>query len=122
MTVSRETLEQQHSPFGRVRNRATDARTRRGDARRALIVQAVLTSARDGNFRPGLVELRQRTGIPKTSIVRLFGSLDLLYRVVARRHIPEILQAAGCDAVRVDPNAGQRLAWLIMVGKPRELS
>ncbi|MCW5737342.1 MAG: hypothetical protein KIS73_24665 [Enhydrobacter sp.] len=118
MTVSHETVEQRRSPCGRVRDRATDARTRRGDARRALIVQAVLASAREGNFRPGLVELHARTGIAKTSIVKLFGSLDLLYRVVAREHARAVVDAAGGAAGFF---AAERFAWLVMVGKRREL-
>lgn len=118
MTVSHETVEQRRSPCGRVRDRALDGRTRRGDARRELIVQAVLASARDGNFRPSLVELRERTGIAKTSIVKLFGSLNLLYRVVAREHAQAVVDAAGGAAGFF---GADRFAWLIMVGKRREL-
>ena len=115
--VSQETVAQVHSgKSGRVRDRCTDARTRRGDARRAQVIDAVIASARDGNFRPSFADLTERTGIPGASVARLFGKLHLLYRVVARQHVAEI-----CDAMRgADALEERDIAWLIMVGKRRE--
>lgn len=115
--VSHETVGQTVSPgFGRVRDRETDARTRRGDLRRAQVIAAVLACARDGDLRPTYAELTMRTRIPAASIAKLFGKLHLLYRVVARERAAEI-----CEAVRGPDALEERdLAWLLMVGKRRE--
>ena len=100
-----------------MRDRETDARTRRGDLRRAQVIAAVLACADAGDFRPTYSELAFRTGIPIASIASLFGRLHLLYRVVARERAAEI-----CEALRRHSSAAERdMAWIVMVGKKREL-
>lgn len=118
--VSRETVGDSRSPsYGRVRDRASDGRTRKGDARRAVVIEAVLASCRDGNFRPGLDELVRRSGIPKGSIIKLFGALPLIYRIVARERPDEVADAGRHAAGGV---VGlKEFAWLIMVGQSRDL-
>lgn len=120
--VSREALGDSGSPsYGRVRDRRYDGRTRKGDARRQQVIEAVLSYCRDGNFRPKLDELVVRSGIPRGSIIRLFGALPLIYRVVARERWGAVIEAAGLEIL--DPGEAEKtLAWLIMVGKPRSLA
>lgn len=122
MTVSRETLAAPRSPsYGRVRDRAIDGRIRKGLATRERIVDAVLAAVGRGNFRPTNREVARAAGVTPPAVIKHFGSLDLLYRVIAREHPAEVVAAAGIEAPGGAPG-GRALAWTIMVGKPRGLS
>lgn len=123
--VSHGTHPVRRSPngYGPVRDRARDARTRAGDARRKLVIDAVVAAALEGNFRPDLGLLQAVTGMPKTTILSLFGRIHLLYRVVARERADEIVIAlrhnARADAFPLGCD-NKALAWFVMVGAPRE--
>ena len=71
-----------------------------------------------GNFRGTAQQLADLAGVRRQSICRYFGSVDLLYRVVAREHWkavePHLPTYNGFEA--------RALVWLVLVGKPRELS
>lgn len=96
-----------------------------GDARRKIVVDAVCALALEGCFRPGLGALQAATGMPKTTLLSLFGRIHLLYRVVARERADEIVMAlrhnarAGAFPLGCDNKA---LAWFVMVGTACERS
>lgn len=83
---------------------------------RQAILKATLQLIAAGDFRPEAKEIAALAGIHRSAVTRLFGSVDLLYRVIAREHAGAVMAAVrGPDALEE-----KDLAWLIMVGQPRE--
>lgn len=117
MTVSHETLAQ---PKSDGRRYVSPFRQNQGERTRAALVEATLSFVRQGNFRPEAREVAERAGRHASAVVRHFGSIDLLYRVIARGHWSEVLHAARIDDCHDRRNVD--LAWMIMVGQPREIS
>jgi AcrR family transcriptional regulator len=115
--VSRETLAQ---PESAGRKYVSPFRRNQGERTRAALVDATLSFVRQGCFRPEAREIAEVAGCHKSAVTRHFGSLDLLYRVIARGHWSEVLLAAGIDDCHDRRHID--LAWLIMVGRPRDLS
>ena len=114
MTVPRETLAQSGSGGGA--KYVSPYRLAQGERTRAAIITATLKLIERGNFRPEAKEIAVLADIHRSAVTRLFGSVDLLYRVIAREHASAVMSAVrGPDPLEEDD-----LAWLIMVGKRRE--
>lgn len=121
MTVPHETLAQPE--IGR-RGYFSPVRTTQGDRTRAALMAAMLASIGAGRFRPEARDLAQVAGVHKSAVTRHYGALHLLYRVIAREHADTVVEAMkrhGRLAGPVDPVDVKPLAWLVMVGEPKEL-
>ncbi len=118
VTVSREALAQ---PDCAKRRYVSPARTSRGERTRVALIEAVLSFVAVGNFRPSGREIGERAGVHLSNVNRHFGSIELLYRVIAREHAEAVVQAAEGQGVSL-PYDHSAIAWLIMIGRPRELS
>jgi AcrR family transcriptional regulator len=114
--VSQETLAQR-----RRRRYVSAARTHQGEATRKRLIEAVVAFAQAGNFRPSGLEIARRAGVHSSTITRQFGSLELLNRCVAREHAEAIVVAADIVSADDGMHATRDVAWLILVGKPREM-
>lgn len=97
------------------------ARRKVADQKRTALIGAALALIRQGRFRFGAQELADKAGVRRQAIARYFGSVDLLYRVLAREHWMDV---AACLPFGVGAARGEKklAAWTVMVGKPRELS
>jgi AcrR family transcriptional regulator len=121
MTVSRETLAQSASV--KARSYQSPHRQSRSDRTKAAILETALSFVSEGYFRPEAREIAARAAslgkyrFHCSAVTRHFGSLQLLYRVIARQHWVEVIRGAGI--VLGCPNE-RDLAWLIMVGRKRE--
>lgn len=119
--VSHETLPQPE--IGR-RGYFSPVRTTQGDRTRAALVAALLASVAAGRFRPEARDLARVAGVHKSAVTRHYGALHLLYRVIAREHaeaVVEAMQRHGRLAGPVVEADVKPLAWLVMVGEPKEL-
>jgi len=92
-----------------------------GEAKRAALIKAVLALAAKGNFRGTAQQLADLAGVRRQAICRYFGSVELLYRVVARERWIEVvpLLPFGVDPLGLPEKDA---VWVVLVGKPRELS
>jgi AcrR family transcriptional regulator len=109
MNVSRGTFAK---PVCGGRKYVSAYRRRQGELTREALVKATLLIIGRGNFRPDAREIAGLAGVHQSAVNRHFGSVDLLYRVIAREYAQAVCQAA----------IGEHQAWLIMVGKKRGLS
>jgi len=122
--VSRETLA--HAGSGRAAGASgpryvSPFRRAQGERTRAAIVAAALGLIAEGNFRPEAREIGRLAGIHRSAVVRHFGSLGLLYRVIAREHAGAVLAALGLEAM-ADARTGalqDDLVWIAMTGQRR---
>ena len=113
--VSRETLARPDSGY------TSPYRLAQGERTRQALIGAALDLMAKGDFRPEARAIAARAGVHKSAVTRHFGSRDLLCRIIAREHWAFVADSLGL------PMGGgvhdrQRLVWLILVGKPRELS
>ncbi len=106
-------------PANRRRYRSP-ARKFEGERKRAALIAAVIELAHQGNYRGTAQQIADLAGERRQSICRYFGNVDLLYRVVAREHWRRVRLPAAIGR-RGDDHAKNN-AWLVLVGKPRELS
>jgi AcrR family transcriptional regulator len=109
MNVSRDTFAK---PICGSRKYVSAYRQNQGELTREALIKAALLIIGRGNFRPGAREIANLASVHQSAVNRHFGSVELLYRVLAREHSEAICQAA----------FGEQPAWLIMVGKKRGLS
>lgn len=93
------------------------ARVSAAEKKRASLISAVLVLANRGNYRATAHELAELADVRRQSICRYFGSVDLLYRVVARGYWKQVPLPAPFTG-----EATKDAVWLVLVGKPRELS
>jgi AcrR family transcriptional regulator len=93
------------------------ARRKVAEQKRTALIAAVIVLARQGNFRGTAAEIATLACVRRQSLGRYFGSVELLYRVVAREHWQQILPCLPFDADRQ-----KDAIWALLVGKPRELS
>ena len=113
-SISREILTQPES--AEARKYRSPYRVGQGERTRAAIIAATLKLIERGNFRPEAKEIAVLADIHRSAVTRVFGSVNLLYRVIAREHAVAVMAAVrGPDALEEDD-----LAWLIMVGRQRE--
>lgn len=96
----------------------------RGDKTRERLISGVIEYAKAGHFRATSRQLGQYADVHHSAVIRHFGALDLLYRVVAREHwdrvFPDLPFAMAMAPLR---EADARAAvWAVLVGAPRELS
>ncbi len=117
--VSRETLAGGASANRRRYN--SPRRTSVAEAKRAALIRAVLILAAEGNFRGTAQQLADLAGVRRQAICRYFGSVELLYRVVARERWGDVfpLLPFGLEDLGVPEKDA---VWVVLVGKPRELS
>ena len=120
MTVSRDTLAQ--SGCGDGRKYVSPFRKSQGERTRAALIEAALGFLNEGNFRPEAQQIAAKACRHKSVVMQHFGSIELLYRIIAREYWREVLQAARFDSDLYSEERKRDLAWLIMVGKPRPLS
>lgn len=118
MTVSHETMA--HGDCAKRRYRSP-FRQKQRERTRAALLEAALSFVRRGNFRPMAKEIADKAGAGHGSVNRHFGSVELLYRVIAREHAATVISASGYGLCAPDYEH-RGLAWLIMVGQPREMS
>lgn len=107
--VSRETLAHADSAKRRY---VSPARRHRSEATRVALLDEALQLVAQGNFRPTAREIAARARVHPSAVTRHFGSVELLYRIVARERRHDVLAAIGA-------HEAADLAWLVMVGKPR---
>lgn len=92
-----------------------------GERTRAAIVEAALSLIGEGGFRPEALAIGERAGCHPSAIVRHFGALHLLYRVIAREHAGAVLEAIGLEPMD-DPRTTalqNDLVWIVMTGARR---
>lgn len=118
MGVSRETLPQ--SNCGRVLHPERDGRLRRGEQTRLVLIQSALRLMEKGDFRPAAQAIALEAGMHPSAINHQFGSLALMMRVVARTHWVSVARLLPFDTIGVAKV--QETVWVVLVGKPRELS
>lgn len=113
--ASRETLAQ--STSGKGQKYVSPFRKGQGEETSQAIVAATLKFIAAGRFRPEAREIGRAAGCDPSAITRHFGSLDLLYRVIARERWMDVIEAAQISL----PCPNQRhIAWLIMVGERKQ--
>lgn len=91
----------------------------------AALIAAVLKLAAKGNFRGGAQEIADLAGVRRQAICRYFGSVDLLYRTVARFHWQQVLDGLpeSLDYLdQFDERQNKDVIWQLLVGRPRGLS
>lgn len=74
-----------------------------------------------GTFRPDALAIGAQAGCHPSAVMRHFGALHLLYRVIAREHEGAVLDAMGLTPAD-DPGTAalQRdLVWIVMTGQRR---
>jgi len=119
MTVSQETLAQ---PARAKRRYQSPARQHQRDRTHRALLDAALSFVTAGVFRPQARQIEAKAGAGRGSVARHFGSIDLLYRAIAREHTATVIRTVEREwAVSLTCDHAE-LAWFIMVGKPRELS
>ena len=89
------------------------------EQKKAALIAAVLSLAERGNYRGTAQQIATLAGVRRQAIARYFGAVDLLYRVVAREHWQSVRLPASC--LRMS-GSFKDIVWLVLVGKPRELS
>lgn len=115
--VPREALAS--APPANRRRYASPYRVSEAERKRAALIGAVLVLAARGNYRGTAQQLADLAKVRRQSLGRYFGSVDQLYRVVARDHWQQ---------VHLPPAAGlmagpfKDLVWLVLVGKPQDRS
>lgn len=67
-----------------------DGRRARRDQNRERVVDALLEIYREGNLRPSVAEVAERSGVSHRSVFRYFDDLDELYRVAVERQMRSI--------------------------------
>lgn len=119
MGVSRETLPQ--SNCGRVLHPDRDGRLRRGEEARQALIKSAIGLMWEGNFRPTGKEISLRAGMHPSAACRVFRSVELMMRVIAREHWSSVALSLPFEtrSAGVPP---QVAVWAVLVGKPRELS
>lgn len=94
-------------------------------AKCAALVAAVLALAAKGIFRAGAEEIADAAQVRRQAIGRYYGSVDILYRVVAREYWQQVMDGLpdSYDYLdQFDERANKDLVWQLLVGKPREMS
>jgi AcrR family transcriptional regulator len=116
--VSRETLAQPKSGGGKY---VSPFRQGQGERTRTAILEAALQLIRKGRFRPEARELASLADIHRSAVVRHFGSLQLLYNVIAREHADKVLQALGIEPMDDARTCALQddLVWIAMTGHRR---
>lgn len=76
-----------------------------------------------GTFRPDALAIGARAGCHPSAVMRHYGALHLLYRVIAREHEGAVLEAMGLTPADDPCTAALQtdLVWIAMTGerKPR---
>jgi hypothetical protein len=117
--VSRRTLPQ--SNCGRVLHPERDGRLRKGEEARKTLIKAAIELMAKGNFRPSGKEISLRAGMHPSAACRVFRSVDLMMRVIAREHWQFVSLLLPFE--KAGPPANYRDAvWAVLVGRPRDLS
>lgn len=80
--ISHETLA--GSATANRRQYRSPYRSSMAEQKRAALIAAVLRLADKGSYRAGAQELADLAGVRRQAVCRYFGSVDILYRVVAR--------------------------------------
>ena len=88
------------------------------EQKRAALIAAVLRLADKGSYRAGAQELADLAGVRRQAVCRYFGSVDILYRVVAREQWQQVTLPPPFDGF--DERARKAAVWLVLVGKPRD--
>lgn len=106
---------------GATRKYVSGFRRGQGERTRAAIVEATLALVSAGNFRPDALTIGAQVGCHPSAIMRHFGALHLLYRVIAREHAGAVLEALGIEPLD-DPRTTalqSDLVWIVMTGARR---
>ena len=97
-----------------------DGRVRRGEQARLALIQSALWLMEEGNFRPSAQDIARGAGLHPSAVNRLFGSLELMMRVIAREHWVRVVPFLPFDTIGIAEI--HFTVWTVLVGKPRELS
>lgn len=117
-TVSRETSP---APFpGRVLHPVERATTRKGEATRKALVDAVVALVAEGNLRPSALQITRRARRTHSAVSAFCGGLHMLQRLAARTRTMELAVALKLSGWLSDAER-ERMVWLIVAGveKPR---
>lgn len=119
--VSRETLDQ--SACANVRRYHSPVRKKKRDTTRAMLIESALSFLAEGQWRPEAGAIAARADRDKAIINHYFGSLKLLYRVIARERPDDVLRSLGIEPLDdARTVALQRaLVWIVMTGERRPL-
>ncbi len=118
--ISHETSASE--PTANKRRYRSPRRTKVGEEKRKALIKAALDLIASGHFRFGAQELADKAGVRRQAICRYFGSVDLLYRVLAREKWEEIVPHMPFATGFMLDHEAKAAAWTLLVGKPRELS
>lgn len=98
-----------------------DGRLRRGEEARQALIKAALDLMANGNFRPSGKEISLRAKMHPSAACRVFRSIELMMRVIAREHWASVMLLLPFDARAAGVNP--RVAvWAVLVGKRQVLS
>ncbi|MBR2819819.1 MAG: hypothetical protein IKE60_34435 [Reyranella sp.] len=94
-------------------------------AKCAALIAAVLSLAAKGIFRAGAEEIADAAQVRRQAICRYYGSVDILYRVVAREYWRQVMDGLPVShdyLDQFDERENKDLVWQLLVGRPREMS
>ena len=113
--VSRETSRPGARPASR--RYGSPFRRHQGELTRQALIEAAVAIVAEGGVRPEAREIARRAGVHQAAIVRHFGGLARLHRLLAEERAVEVAAGAGFGTL---PLERQRdLAWAILVGTRR---
>ncbi|MEZ5249719.1 MAG: TetR/AcrR family transcriptional regulator [Ilumatobacteraceae bacterium] len=106
-----------------------DGRHARRDRNRYAVVDAYLQLVREGNAKPSVAEVAERSGVSHRSVFRYFADKDELARTSIERQLefarPLVAIAVASDAplaTRIDQLVARRLALFEAIGPVARLS
>lgn len=94
-------------------------------AKCAALVAAVLSLAAKGIFRASAEEIADTAQVRRQAIGHYYGSVDILYRLVAREYWQQVMDGLPVSHDYLDQfnqRENKDLVWQLLVGRPREMS
>ena len=110
--VSRETSRPAPRRYG------SPFRRHQSELTRQALIEAAVAIVAEGGVRPEAREIAARAGVHQAAIVRHFGGLARLHRLLAEERAVEV--AAGAGFAQLPLERQRDLAWAILVGTRRE--
>jgi hypothetical protein len=102
------------------RHRYRLAQAARREAATAAFVEAALILIDAGDFRPTVTAIARGAGYTEALFYLRHRAVYLLMRDLARTRAPEIAAAIRKHWPGVESADDKALAWLVLVGKPRD--
>ena len=93
---------------------------RRREETELALIKAALQLMEKGNFRPSGKEISLRAGLHPSAVCRVFRSVELMMRVIARKYWQYLAGLLPFEHAPPATNARDDV-WAVLVGKPRDL-